>query len=52
MKLKAENKNAIILAIDDNEATLGLIDAILRGAGFKNIHLTREPDIPMLFYLI
>lgn len=43
MKLTAENKNAIILAIDDNEATLGLIDAILRGAGFKNIHLTREP---------
>jgi len=42
MKLTAGNKDAIILAIDDNEATLGLIDAILRGAGFKNIHLTHE----------
>ncbi len=42
MKLTAENEDAVILAIDDNQATLGLIDAILRGAGFKNIHLTRE----------
>ncbi len=42
MKLTAENKDAVILAIDDNQATLGLIDAILRGAGFSNIHLTRE----------
>ena len=44
MKLIAENKDAVILAIDDNEATLGLIDAILRGAQFKNIHLSREPQ--------
>jgi len=44
MKLKAENKDANILVIDDDNATLDLIDAILRDAGFENIRLTDNPE--------
>lgn len=42
--LKAENKDAIILAIDDNENILELIEAILLSAGFRNIITTTKPD--------
>lgn len=42
--LKAENKDAVILAIDDNENILELIEAILLSAGFRNIITTVKPD--------
>lgn len=40
MMLTADNKDAVILAIDDSQEILSLIEIILKQAGFKNIITT------------
>jgi len=44
MSLTAENKDAVILAIDDSTETLELIEFILIDAGYKNIVSTTNPE--------
>jgi len=51
MKLTADNKNAVILAIDDDAVILELIEAILLEAGFKNIITTVKAEDSVALYI-
>lgn len=51
MNLTAENKNAVILAIDDSEDTLELIKFILLDAGYENIIISQNPNDAVALFI-